>query len=96
MDAISLPSPTDQPPNNQIRADRGEMAALSALSDNPWHLPVNGLCLEQLLRKGLIEPANGGYALTQMGVHLLATEIIPPTIGRGSYPDSIRAMSPAR
>nr|WP_298684353.1 hypothetical protein [uncultured Dongia sp.] len=57
-----------------IVIQRKHVAALSALTINPAHAPVDGLCLEELRRMGLIQPVDGGYSLTREGQQTLAAE----------------------
>lgn len=58
----------------EIVIQRKHVAALNALSINPAHAPVDGLCLEELHRTGLIQPDDGGYSLTPEGQQTLAQE----------------------
>lgn len=51
------------------------VAALNALTINPAHAPLDGLCLEELHRMGLIQPKDDGYALTPIGQRSLAEEL---------------------
>jgi hypothetical protein len=53
---------------------RKHVAALSALTVHPGYMPVDGLCLEELCRWGLIQRVPRGYALTAHGDAALAAE----------------------
>ena len=53
---------------------RKHVLALAGLRINPQHLPLDGLCLEELHHLRLIQPVTDGYALTARGEEALAAE----------------------
>jgi hypothetical protein len=59
---------------SDLHLARKHVTALSALTAHPGYLPVDGLCLEELRRWGLIERVPRGYALTPQGEIALAAE----------------------
>ncbi len=51
------------------------VAALSALKVYPEHMPLDGLCLSEMVDMGLIRPVKDGYKLTPRGEELLQAEV---------------------
>jgi hypothetical protein len=60
---------------SEIELGRKHVAALRALTLNPSHSPVDGMCLDELRMMALIRPAAGGYALTATGQEQLHAEL---------------------
>ncbi|MBI2254032.1 MAG: hypothetical protein HYU58_05390 [Proteobacteria bacterium] len=58
-----------------VELGRKHVAALRALSLNPAHTPVDGMCLDELRMMALIRPAGSGYALTAVGQEQLQAEL---------------------
>lgn len=59
----------------EIELGRKHVAALRALTLNPAHAPVDGMCLDELRMMALIRPTSGGYALTATGREQLQAEL---------------------
>jgi len=59
----------------EIELGRRHVAALRALTLNPAHAPVDGMCLDELRMMALIRPTNSGYALTANGQEQLQAEL---------------------
>jgi hypothetical protein len=60
----------------EIELGRKHVAALRALTLNPAHAPVDGMCLDELRMMALIRPASGGYTLTATGREQLQAELV--------------------
>lgn len=59
----------------EIELDRKHVAAMRALTLNPAHAPVDGMCLDELRMMALIRPVTDGYALTATGREQLQAEM---------------------
>lgn len=59
----------------QLAVAHKHVAALSALKVYSGHMPMDGLCLEELQHMGLVRPVRDGYALTPRGLETLSEEV---------------------
>jgi len=64
------------------------VAALSGLKVYPGHLPLDGLCLEDLTRMGLIRQVRDGFALTPRGLEILDEEVATAKMRQGIYQEA--------
>jgi ribosomal protein S19E (S16A) len=60
----------------QMAITQRHAAALSALKVYPGHLPLDGLCLDELAEMGLIRAVKDGYRLTPRGEESLDAAVI--------------------
>ncbi|WP_374651739.1 hypothetical protein [Dongia sp.] len=65
---------TTGPTKDEVELARKHVTALRGLLLNPGHVPMDGMCLDELRIMGLIEPGRGGYKLTAKGHRNLSAE----------------------